>query len=200
MTSETTIANLALPDVGVNRISALTDSSKAARAVNACYEVLRRGELQAHRWKFAIERVELPKDASDPNFGKDHRYKLPADFLRLLPVYPEDHAEPPGWIIEGRYIVTNDDSPIKIRYIKDVTDVNQMDPLFQTALAKRIAHHVCEELTQSNTKRRLLWNEYLQYIERAKKVDSIEKPPQEAATDPWIGVRETNRDYSKGWG
>lgn len=58
----TQIANRALQKVGSMRIPAgnlLTDTSKAADEVRACYDILRRAELRRNVWRFSIRSVAL---------------------------------------------------------------------------------------------------------------------------------------------
>ena len=53
------VANRALQHVGASRITALTDVSKNAAAVNFCYDKLRRSELRRNVWRFSTRRVIL---------------------------------------------------------------------------------------------------------------------------------------------
>lgn len=58
----TQIANRALQKVGSQRIPAgnlLTDTSKAADEVRACYDILRRAELRRNVWRFSIRTVAI---------------------------------------------------------------------------------------------------------------------------------------------
>lgn len=153
MASETSICNRALQKLGAARISSLTENSNNARSCNACYEELRDDELSKYAWSFAIDRVELAADVAEPAFGKARSFTLPADFLRVLAPYPEMDINDRDWTIEGNKIYTNDSDPLPLRYIKRVTNVGEMSVYFREALAARIATELCEEITQSNTKK-----------------------------------------------
>lgn len=53
------IGNRALQHTGSTRMSALTDNSKNAAAVNFCYDKLRRAEMRRNAWRFSIRKVAL---------------------------------------------------------------------------------------------------------------------------------------------
>lgn len=59
MVTRADIANRALQRVGARRIVALTDASKNAAEVAACYDILRRAELRRNVWRFAVRRATL---------------------------------------------------------------------------------------------------------------------------------------------
>lgn len=189
MASEVEICNRGLQLVGASRISALSDDNPRAQECNLAYNPGRLAELRANRWAFAIDRETLPADATSPSFGRANAFALPSDCLRLLPPYPEDNEWDLDWQIEGRKIYTDDDAPLKIRYIKDVDDANLFDPLFREMLAARVALAVCEPLTQSNTKIARINRMYEDMLREAKRANAIEKPAQQPPEDPWVTVR-----------
>jgi hypothetical protein len=190
MASAVEIANAALQKLGAKRINDLTEDSVNARACNACYSRLRDAELRAHTWRFATTRKGLAARADAPEFGKARAFELPADWLRLLPPYPEMNLNDLDWEIEGKAIYTNDSAPLQIRYVKQVTDPNEMDALFREALASRMALEMCEQLTQSNTKRQLAQEEYKKAIAEARRTNAIESIAAEPPEDTWITVRD----------
>lgn len=189
MASEVGICSRALQKLGARRISSLTEDSSNARACNAAYEVLRDAELRAHPWSFATDRASLAADSSSPDFGRSNAFQLPSDCLRLLPPYPEDNLNSHDWQIEGRKIYTDESAPLRIRYIKKVSDPNEMDPLFRELLATRIALELCEEVTQSNTKKDALKDDYRNGLNEARRANAIERVAQQPPEDEWITKR-----------
>lgn len=189
MSSEVEICNRALQKLGALRISALTDDNDSARACNLAYGPCRDDELRAHPWSFAIARQSLAADATAPAFGRANAFQLPSDCLRLLPPYPEDNEWNLDWLVEGRKVYTDDDAPLKVRYIKLETDPNVFDSTFREALAARLAMELCEPITQSNTKWDRAEADYRRAIRQARRVNAIEGPSDEPPTDPWITVR-----------
>lgn len=198
MASVIQIANRALTKLGAARIISLGDDNKQSRAVLSCFDDLRDDELRSHRWSFAMKRTSLAADSEAPAFGFTYAYTLPADFLRLDLVNDEFPAvvmdnyigvETNDYTIEGNKILANMAAPLKLRYIARIEDPNQMDVNFREALSCRIAAELAEDLTQSNQKRELAWNEYKQAVSRAVRTNAIEKPPMMQGDNQWIMSR-----------
>jgi len=185
MPSAVDICNRALSRVGEARITSLADDSKQARACTSAYAAVRDEVFRAHPWNSAITRTSLAKLSSSPSFGYDDEYQLPADCLRVVEVY--DSVYP--WVVEGKKLLSDEGSPISIRYVKREEDPNQWDSLLASAVAARLAVELCEELTQSNTKRTLAADEYTAIMASARKADGQEQSPMPFAEDAWITAR-----------
>lgn len=190
MASEVEICNRALQKLGQPIITSLTENSVAARACNTAFIPVKLAELRKHNWSCAIKRVQLAADTDEPIFGKDYSYTLPADFLRLLPRDPEDNLNDRDWQIEeNRKLITNEAAPFNMRYIKNITDPNEMDPLFREALSSKLALEICYAVTQSNTLKESLREDYKDAIREAKRTNGIERVPQESSEDSFITAR-----------
>lgn len=189
MAAAVDIANDALQLLGQKRISSLTEASPTARTCNRTYETARDAELRAHPWVFAIDRSALAADSTAPAWGRANAFQLPSDCVRLLPPYPEDNLASRDWQVEGRKIYTDDDSPLYVRFIKSVTNVDDMDPLFRRALAATMALLMCEELTQSNTKKADITTFRKDTLAEARRTNAIESRPAVTPEDPWLAAR-----------
>jgi len=193
VTTAVDIANRALLALGAKTISAINEDSVAGRACNRVYEPLRDAELRAHPWGFAKKRVSLAASATAPPFGYENAFPLPTDFLRLAADQSDkasqDGVVPIDWNIEGRSILTDDEAPFNLVYIAKIDNANLFDALFVEALAARIAMSLAEKLTQSNSKRELAKKEYEAAIKEARRINSIERIPQELPEDGWITAR-----------
>lgn len=189
MASVTEICNRALQKLGAKRITSIDENSNSAKACLACYEVLRDSEIMKHRWGFSISRAEIAEDAVAPEWGRTSQYTLPSNCLKVIAPYPEMDSNARDWVIENRKILTNDSSPIYLRYVAQITDPNQMDVTFREALSAKMAFEMCEELTQSNSKKESAREDYKQAIKDARKSSAIQNVPQEAVEDSWITVR-----------
>src|SRR3990167_4502270 len=189
MASEVSICNRALQRLGDARIVSLTDANKNARACNNSYAPVRDAALRRHRWNFAIKRAELAANVTGPAFGETNYFDFPSDLLRLLP--PRDHDL--DWIVEGKQIATYWSAPLEIMYIRQVTDPNDMDVLFREYLALQLAHEMCEEITQSNTKQAAIRDELKDLLAEAKRTNAIEQMSDELPEDDWITVRNDGR-------
>lgn len=197
--SKTQIANKALIKIGEGRVSNIeTDDSVAAETINELWDSTRDSLQAQYPWNFCVDRASITVDATAPEYGYTKRYLLPTNFLSLLSIYNN-----PDYRIEGGYIVTNEGSPLKIKFIKRITETGKFDPLFSEALACELAVMAVERLTQSNTKKQILAAERDRCIKVAFASDAIQDPPQLLETDEWLLARESNIaendiDYSAG--
>lgn len=185
MASEVEICNRALQRLGAGRIASLDDGSEEARQCNSAYAPLRDFMLRAHPWSFAISRAALAADIVAPigdySDTPAYAYSWPTDAMRIL--LPKSANL--DWRIEGRKILTNDTAPLYIRYIAKITDPNTMDATFREALSCWLALEMAESLTQSNTKKASILEDFKVIITEARRTNAIEKPPVESDDGSW---------------
>lgn len=189
MASEVGICNRALQKLGAKNIVSLGQDAPNAKTMNLAYEARRDALLQSHRWNFAIDREQLSADATAPEFGRANAFELPVTCLRVIPPYPEENFNDRDWIIEGNKIYTNESAPLNVRFIRKVTDPNEMTPLFRETLAADLAYETCEQITQSNIKKADCKSDLKDKINEAKKTNAIESLPQEPPADTWLTAR-----------
>jgi hypothetical protein len=197
--SEVSICNLALQKLGAKRISALDDDSREAESVNACYETLRDRELAAYHWNFAKTRVTLAPDATAPEFTFTYAFLLPADCLNII----KPARLGLDWHVENHNgslaILTNDGDEIDLRYIAKITDPTRFHPVFVDMLACKIAWHCCEELTQSNTKKDAVAQEYMLARKDARRMNAFSVNQQPQPVDGWLAARNTGQLVNTEW-
>ena len=169
---------------------------KAAREINAIFELRRDYLLRTHNWSFAMTRASLPALDETPAWGYTTLYQLPTDCLRVVQVNDTwvvpglaDYTSGPDsepYKITGRRIETDIGAPLKLRYIKRVTDPAQFDAAFVEVFASDLADQVCEALTQSNTKREATRAVLRQSLLEAVRSNAIELPPEAIPDDSWV--------------
>lgn len=195
MASQVDICNRALIKLGAGQITSITDNTKAARVLSGLWDTVRKAELQKRFWNFALTRTSLAALGATPDWGFGYQYQLPVDFLKLNQI--NDTFIPPGlmdyrngddspYAIEGQVILTNFGSPLKIRYVKDVTDTSLFDALFTEAFASRLAVEACYAITQSRDGTRQANDDYKQAVKDASLSNAIAKPPQGMPDDSWM--------------
>jgi hypothetical protein len=184
------IANGALQRLGVGstgRVEAIDEDSVNGRAISTAFNATRRALLRSYDWAFATARAALPVDAEQTEWGSHNRFGLPDDFLRLI--LNDETKQYVDWRIEGRFIVTDDSSPLNIMYIADIDDPNIMDSMFIEAWELKMAAKICKAVTGSTEQKKDLLAEFDDMIEEAKRIGSIEKPAQEDMTDDYDNAR-----------
>lgn len=153
MASETEIINQALGRIGSQRISDFDDTGEDnLQSVQARlhYAQTRDALLRSHWWRFARTRATLSQNADytadDTTFEWTYAYDLPGPpkaFLReWLPPW-EDNSEVQGrtrnsYSLEGKQLLSNE-TTMRLRYVRRVTDVTEFDPLFTEVFVLQLA-------------------------------------------------------------
>lgn len=185
--SQTDVCNGALQLLGLPVLASINDNSPAARACAVSWDCTRRDEIRKHKWNFAIKRVSLAPDATAPAFDFTYQYSLPSDCIRVLLNEQDDSLD---WVVEGRKILTNNYNPLNLRYIADITDCTQWDPAFYQVMQISLAQAMCEQLTNSTSKKQVLDREYDVAQAEAKRNNSFETISIDAPDDDWWLVRD----------
>lgn len=185
MASKSQIASRGLSKLGEPAIANIdTTDTKPARVMRAMWDGVRDAMLQAYPWKFAGHRTQLAADVTDPLFGWDKQYTLPADYLAMRRIDGD-----PDYEIEGGRILTDASAPLYIKYTRRITNTGEFHALFNEALASRLAYEACEEITESNAKKQAALTDMQLAISQAYAVDAIENPPDEPPEDEWLTAR-----------
>jgi hypothetical protein len=126
-------------------------------------------------------------------------FRLPYGYMRIAPQDPKAGIVPwlgapvgnlpNDYLLQGNYLTSMTNVPINLRFSADVTYVVSMDPMFCEGLACRIAMGVCEELTQSADKMKMIASEYQRFMDDARVANGIELGTTEPDQDEWISVR-----------
>jgi hypothetical protein len=196
--SNVAIANLALTKLGDLRILNLTDNTKPAREVNAVFDMTRDYLQRRFSWRYCIKRANLAADSGTPLWDWSYQYQIPTDCLRILQVgqyYPtpdlSDLISTGGqeYVLEGKYILSNQAGPLKLRYLSRVTDPVQFDTAFDMAFSAYLAYILAEPLTASGEQKQMAYNDYRNAIKDAVIANAIENPPESLADQTWILAR-----------
>lgn len=195
MASQVEVVNRALIKLGAARITSINDPVKGAQVMSALWDTVRRAELSKRYWTFAMQRTTLPALASPPAFGFANAYQLPPDYLKLAQVGDEYIA--PGladyrtqddspWQVEGGMLLTDFAAPLKLRYVRDITDTGAFVGQFVEVLAAKLAYEACYAITQSREGQQLAMTDYKTAVKEAAAGNAIEKPPQGMPDDSWV--------------
>lgn len=127
-------------------------------------------------------------------------FRLPSGYLRKAPQDPKagavSYLGAPGnlasddWNFEGDYITTSDNPVIVLRFVADIQDVTQMDPMFCEGLGARIGLEICEPLTQSDSKLGTIGQIYKTFMGEARAINGIEVGPVEMPLDDYLACRQ----------
>lgn len=191
MADVATICNAALQLVKNSKvITSLEQGTKEANACAVCFEELRDALLEMSNWKFATTRVKLAQLSTTPEFGWQYAYEKPADFIRVVTLHQGSAGtDSVPYSLEGTAIVA-DAADLYLKYIRRVTDPNEMSPTFRTALSKLLASRLAVVLAQSPSLSDKLYEQFLsQDLPTAKSVDSIQNYVDQFPESDWVSVR-----------
>lgn len=154
MVSEVQIARLALQHLGDRYdITSLNEASPEAEQVQLVFDNVRDMVLREHPWKFARKYAFPAPLAGDAPPNWDFMFAYPSDALRIIRIVnPLGDNQPPIRFevarnsADLRVILTNENEPT-FEYTKQVTDPQQFDPQFVTALSYRIAQYIAMPIT-----------------------------------------------------
>lgn len=196
MATPTDIVNIGLRRIGANRISSMeNDTTKEALVARDIYDEARRNLLNTHNWNFAIKRTQLVESTTEPEFGWDHSYVLPEDFVRLISAHPSDSDE---GVVEYRLefqegedrVILSDSNELYIRYVFDIQDPNVMSASFRDTLAWQLAREFASALSKSTSAAELADQGYRRALSRAKSIDGVEDYPDRMAEGSWLTSRD----------
>lgn len=192
--SQTLIVNMAVGLLGsTQRVSAINESSTAARLAASFWDQARDEMLADHPWNPAIARASLPASATnvpDPEGEYASAFELPGDCLRWLP-WERSH---PDWFAgeqEGNFILSSADAPIRIRYIRRLEDVGLWSPGMRHVMAIRLAAYMARGLTGRTSLVDRMFRLYDSELPKAKRQDGLATGRQSSATtrSSWLDAR-----------
>ena len=174
--SEVKVANMAATTLDEEHLTSLDDDTALGRFMAANFGPCRDEVNRLHPWVFAKTRAEVAKLADAPTFDWLYQYQLPTTCIRPLPLRCEGRWNAP--IVpherEGRLILCNEQSPIKLVYIKRITNMSEWEPLAARVLADYLALKGAQRMTGKESyvvkARQLL----AQSLEDAKHVNGLD--------------------------
>lgn len=191
MVSKEDIINIALDELGSDMILLAEPETAGARTLGARFATTLDAVLRAHPWNCAMARALVAADAETPAFDWGYQYTLPAEpfCLRAWRVNEDHRGRGKKYTVEGRKLLTNEAGPIRLRYIKRVSDLSELDSLTVQAFALRLASGSAYRITQSRTLAKDLWDRYVAILREARSIDAQEGTPEEVESDSWLDAR-----------
>ncbi len=194
MASEAGICSLALNKVGGSNIISLTEGSRNANLCADEYPNARDQLLGDHDWNFAASRVKLAQLTAAPVYEFDHAYRLPADFIRLIAAHDnEAGAGVLDYRLEGDdggQLLLSSADQVWVRYVRRVTDPNQMPPSFKRALAFELAVRLAVPIANSRTLREDVDRGAAKTLRKARSIDALQDRPEAFPDGSWIAARD----------
>lgn len=125
------------------------------------------------------------------DFGWDYRYPQPDDCIRILPLTADGEFEgrPIKHVVEKGYVLCDQGTSIKVRYIQTFSDASRFDPLFVEALAARMATKMAHWLTGKASMIPAASAAYNTAVEKATMANALEGSQERPADEEPIDAR-----------
>jgi hypothetical protein len=143
------IWNMAVDHLREQPIASTSDTSAVAKWLSRNYDQQRDYLLERALWKFALDRASIAADATAPAFDWSYRYLMPTDLVRLVPPTQNGHwmGTPIAYEKDGDYLLCNMSGPLRIRYVKRITNEGLFTNSFVQLLSLRLARAMAHWLT-----------------------------------------------------
>lgn len=188
--SEVGICNLALLEVGAKPpIQLLSENTENGRHCLRLYPVMRDAVLRSFPWNCAIHRRTITEMTATPDSGYDCQYQWPVNPYCLRVLQVGEVGDDIEWRPEGRRILTNEGTSIKLVYIKRITDTNEFDPNLVDALCLKIASRLAIPLANSPKLKEHLEAAYDDVISEARTIDGQESSGDEVEPIDFVNSR-----------
>lgn len=174
--SEVAIANMAATTLDDAHLTSLDEDSNLGRFMASQFGYARDELLASHIWACAKTRVNVAKMSEAPAFGYDYQYQLPSDCLRIIPPRVDGNPTAPliPYIREGRRILTDYCAPLRLTYIRRVTNPAELDPLFARALGQYLGLLAAQRITGKESYFEKASRLFNQAIANAHQVNALE--------------------------
>lgn len=166
------ICNVALAQLGLQRISSLTSDSREAVSCNLHYQQTVNELLAEETWRWAVKRQSLAASGDTNLTAYDNLFQLPSDIVRLVKLYDSDDAVVTEYEIEGDKVATDSDS-LKALYVWEVDDPQRFPPVFSRAVSMMLAYKLAIEYKQARVLQNDALNMALMALERARQIDAV---------------------------
>lgn len=191
MATQVGLINRALARIGEARIVQINEDSDRAQTIRDIWDDVRQAAIRSHPWNFAVRRAILAPVDGAPVYGFSYRFRRPqADndhqgWQRTLGVFDDaDERVRATYRSEGPYLLA-DVTTLYMRFIADITNVNNWDSLFREAMMLKLAAELAIQLANSNSLRDSLQKEASAAFARARSVDGIDEPPDDIPMGTW---------------
>ena len=174
--SEVDIINAALFKIGDQRITSRGDNNNRARLMNGLYDGVRDELLRDCPWNFAVQRASISASTTVPVYEWETSFPIPADLLYM--VSTENFT---AYRLEGNNILSNQETTLKITYVRRVIDPTEFDTGFVKAFKAKLAYEAVSNIAADPQLQETLFRDYNLALTRAKATDGKEDDPREYA-------------------
>ena len=179
--------NIAMGALGLPTIGARGENTRQARAVESIWSVVRRAFLRnaVYNGSKASAKLTLIVGGATHTNRWTYAFSLPSCFIKALTVNGEPVMQGSDkWEIElaanGRTrVLMSNEEEVYLEYVRDIEDINLLDPLAQLALGYFLALELAPRFGKSNTEIETIRKQFYKYQQDARTIDAQEMHPDD---------------------
>lgn len=205
--TKTTVANLALREIGTYRIEDFDEDSADAEVIRDLWDETLLFCIASHEWRFAMKHGRLQQtdfvqqDAFSQTFSGDflgalkydYAYVLPGDYVRLSSLSEYDDMKIPCTDFSlyssddgSQKIIAANSDTLYIDYISNMENPISWPPYFTDYFVAMLASKIASPLKSTIERQRLLDYAIKVALPMARGIDSTQQPPRMPPTGTWI--------------
>ena len=199
--SSTDVCNLALDLIKQTNITDLGSTTEDnAGPCRRWYDTVRRSLLRRYVWNFAKTDAALSRMSNVTPPEYTDAYAMPGDKLRFLSVgdvfnntkvtdYDIGSVKDSGAFKTVIFINNSGEANLDIKYIRNVLDVTQFDPLFVELFSHELALKIAHKFTTKPSLIQTLSQEVEDLKPSASSIDGQERPPVQITNSRFANAR-----------
>src|SRR5574342_274 len=196
MVAKLSLWNLALVELGSERIADTGDPKKSARELTAVHDQVVAECIAAGSWNFAMETVKIDADTGvAPSFGYTEVFAKPTDWVRTIGVSLDElFSIPLTRYYDDDNFWSAESTPIYVRYVSNDTglglDLTRWPAQCTRFVSLELADRVCLSLTQNASMKEQIEKRRDLARRRALNTDALNEPqPRFAPPGSWTAAR-----------
>jgi len=197
VTTQLSLYNGALLELGERRIATLADETESRRALDDAWEsgAVKDYLLSQGFWNFAMRSVELTYDPSvTPSFGYEYGFSKPADWIRTAALsLDESFAAPLNEYSDEQGYWFCDHDTIYVRYVSNDTDygydMSLWSPNFVRWVHAYLAYRIALRVTGSRDIRNEMFKMQDRLLVEARSRDAMNEAAGKIPTGSWVRAR-----------
>jgi len=187
--TRTDIINLALREIGTDRISDHTEASPEADIARDVWDQAVRMALSRHQWSFAMTAARLARSTPVPAARYSYIYTKPGNLVRIGSISASSSMEPPLIDYADRFDgIHTDANAVYVEYVQADTPEGTWTPWFVDVLVVDLASLLASPL-KSTTERERLEQLRQARLATARSIDSQQKPPMRWREGSWVSAK-----------
>lgn len=196
--SRTEITNLGLRELTALRVDDWQEDSPQADIARDVWNQARKKTLVRTDWSFARRTRKLGRNDAGSDYGEDHYYEQPGDYIRFIAASDNADFEPPLYDNdfrheEGRFYTDVDDFYLK--YVFDQTNTGVWSPLFVDVFVADLASVMASPL-KSTTAREGLEELARSRLRDGRSGEASQKPTRYLPPSNWVRAQKGGRARS----